>query len=73
MQAFNLGSLVALLLACAVCLVALWYGLVDPAEALVLSVVVLPPYLLLVACGLGVWLGFGSDATAPAGIARRRT
>jgi hypothetical protein len=68
-RAFNLGSLAALFLACAVLGLCLWRGLLTPPELVVVSVVALPPYLLLVACVLGVWLGFGSDARAGA---RRR-
>jgi hypothetical protein len=63
-QAFNLGSLVAALLACAAFAACLVYGVFDPIETVVLMTVVLPPYLLLVACGLGVWLGFSRDARA---------
>jgi hypothetical protein len=63
-HAFNIGSLAAALLACAVFGICLWTGVVTVVELALLSVVLLPPYLLLVACGLGVWLGFSSEARA---------
>jgi hypothetical protein len=63
-NAFNLGSLAAVLLACAVFGVCLWYDVMSLLELSLLSFVVIPPYLLLVACGLGVWLGFSTDARA---------
>jgi len=63
-QAFTLGSIVAVLLACAAFGACLWYGVFRPLEALALTIVVVPPYLLLVACGLSVWLGFARDARA---------
>jgi uncharacterized membrane protein len=63
-HAFNLGSLAAMLLACAVFSVYLWNGVLTVVELTLLSVVLLPPYLLIVACVLGVWLGFSSDARA---------
>jgi hypothetical protein len=44
--------------------ICLWTGVVTVVELALLSVVLLPPYLLLVACGLGVWLGFSSEARA---------
>ena len=69
-QAFNFGSLVAALVACAAFAGCLWFGLLDPIETVVLMTVVLPPYLLLVACGLGVWLGFSRDARAGGRAAR---
>jgi hypothetical protein len=42
----------------------LWAGVLTLPELVLLSVVVLPPYLLLVACVLGVWLGYSRDARA---------
>jgi hypothetical protein len=71
-RAFNLGAVAAAVLACTVAGISVWYGVVGPLEAVVLSAVVVPPYLLLVACGLGVWLGFGRDARATGRATRRR-
>ncbi len=61
-RAFNFGSIAAVLLACSVFGACLWYEVMSPLELSILSFVLLPPYLLLVACGLGVWLGFATDA-----------
>jgi hypothetical protein len=63
-QAFNLGSIAALSLACAAFGACLWYGVMTPLELVLSSVVVLPPYQLLVACVLGRWLGLGPDGNA---------
>ncbi|AUV82360.1 hypothetical protein C2R22_12495 [Salinigranum rubrum] len=61
-RAFNLGSLAAALLACAISGFYLWNGALTLPELVLLSVVAFPPYLLLVVCVLGVWLGFSDDA-----------
>jgi hypothetical protein len=65
-RAFNLGSVAAVLLALAVSGLCLWHGVLSLPELVALNFVVLPPYLLLVASALGVWLGFSSDAQARA-------
>jgi hypothetical protein len=65
-HAFNLGALAAVLLACAVSGLCLWNGILTLSELVVLNLFVLPPYLLLVASALGVWLGFGGGARARA-------
>jgi hypothetical protein len=63
-RAFNLGSLAAALIACVAMGACLWAGVLTLPELVLLSLVVLPPYLLLVACVLGVWLGYSRDARA---------
>jgi hypothetical protein len=65
-HAFNLGAIAAVILAAAVSGLYLWNGTLTLPELVVLNLVVLPPYLLLVASVLGVWLGFSSDARARA-------
>jgi len=69
-RAFDYGALAAALLAVAALGAVVYFDALSPAAAAMLAVVGFPPYLLAVACGLGVWLGFGEDARAQ--VRRRR-